>query len=73
MVARRGRRLELFVDGELMRWSSDLGAVAWDISNDQSLRIGKGPHGCFKGSLRDVRLHQRALSAGEIAQQFRAG
>ncbi len=70
---RRGDRLELFVDGELVRWSSDLGDRAWDISNDQPLRIGKGPHDLFKGKMYDVQLHRRALSADEVRQRFQAG
>jgi hypothetical protein len=70
---RRGSRLELFVDGKLVRWSSDLGDPEWNISNDQPLRIGMGPHDCFKGKMRDVQLHRRALTTDEIAQMFEAG
>ena len=70
---RRGRRLELFVDGKLVRWSSNLGTGEWDISNDQPLRIGKGPHDCFNGKIRDVRVHRRALSADDVRELFRAG
>ncbi|MBT3342177.1 MAG: LamG domain-containing protein [Gemmatimonadetes bacterium] len=70
---RRERRLELFVDGELVRWSSDVGAREWNISNDVPLRIGKGPHADFKGQMRDVQLHQRALSASDVAELFQAG
>jgi hypothetical protein len=38
------------------------------LTNDQPLRIGLGGHDYFNGSLSDLRLYGRALSAEEIAQ-----
>jgi hypothetical protein len=69
---RRDRRLELFVDGKLVRCSTDLGTAAYDISNDQPLRIGRGPHDRFKGKMKNVRLYRRGLSEGEVAELFGA-
>lgn len=71
VAVRRDDQLELFVDGELVATSA-LGAAVWEISNDQPLRIGRGPHDRFKGKMRDVRIHERALSAGEVVEFFRA-
>lgn len=64
---RRGQQLELFVDGKRVA-STDLGAATWDIANDQPLRIGTGPHDCFRGKMRDVCLYRRGLTADEIAK-----
>jgi hypothetical protein len=58
---RRGNRLELYVDGELMAISSALDPAAFDISTDKPLRIGFGTHDYFHGLMRDVRLYDRAL------------
>ncbi len=38
-----------------------------DLTNQAPLRIGFGAHDHFRGSLSDLRLYDRALSAGEIA------
>ncbi len=65
-AVRRGGRLELFADGELIAQSSASEAAVHGISNDRPLRIGRGPHDGFNGRIRDVRIHRRALSASEV-------
>ena len=65
-AVRRGGRLELFADGELIAQSSASEAAVHGISNDRPLRIGRGPHDCFNGRIRDVRIQRRALSASEV-------
>ena len=67
-AVRRSGRLELFADGELVAQSSAFEPADYDISNDRPLRIGKGPHDCFNGRVRDVRIHGRALSAWEVRE-----
>jgi hypothetical protein len=58
--------LQLYVDGRRVAQST-AGAASLDVSNDRPLWIGSGPHDHFRGSLSDVRLYGRALSAEEIA------
>jgi len=67
-AVRRGGRLELFVDGKLVAQSPVSDSPDFDISNDRSLRIGRGPHDCFNGRMRDVRIHARALSASQVRE-----
>lgn len=62
-AVRRGNRLELHIDGKREAVSE---AAEFDLSNAEPLRIGSGPTDSFKGSIRDVRLHARALDAAEI-------
>src|SRR5262249_49080540 len=69
-AVRQGLRLKLFVDGKLVAASpeSDAGkGPAFDLSNDRPLTIGFGTHDYFRGSLSDLRLYDRALTADEIA------
>jgi hypothetical protein len=63
---RVGDVLQLYVDGRRVAQST-AGAASLDVSNDRPLWIGSGPHDHFRGSLSDVRLYGRALSAEEIA------
>ena len=42
-----------------------------DLTNDQPLRIGLGGHDYFRGSLADLRLYGRALTAREVADLAR--
>jgi hypothetical protein len=65
---REGGRLSLFVDGKRVA-SSDAApnTAPLDLTNDKPLRIGLGANDYFRGRLSDLRLYDRALSAGEIA------
>ena len=65
-AVREGGRVSLFVDGKRVAWSSST-ASPLDLTNQQPLRIGFRAHDHFRGSLTDLRLYDRALSAGEIA------
>jgi concanavalin A-like lectin/glucanase superfamily protein len=66
-AVRRGNRLELHVDGRLESTSTLFAAGDFDLSVPEPLRIGSGETDSFKGRIRDVRIHARALSAEEIA------
>jgi hypothetical protein len=72
VAVRRGAALELYIDGQLAS-RADCKANSVDISTDAPLLIGHGPQSHFRGKMRDVRLYNRALAAGEIdslAQTF---
>lgn len=62
-------RLKLYVDGKLVATSTVFDSDKYDLSNDVPLRIGFGSHDYFNGSLSDVRIYRRALSAGEVSKQ----
>ncbi|MCX5662674.1 MAG: LamG domain-containing protein [Planctomycetota bacterium] len=64
---RRGKRLALYVDGELSAESEAPAGQAFDLANVRPLLIGRGPQGSFDGSIADVRLYRGALGAAEIA------
>lgn len=66
-AVRQGAHLKLYVDGKPVATSLPLEASAFDLSNDQPLKIGFGAHDYFRGKLSDLRLYGRALTAEDIA------
>ena len=65
---RTGNVLRLFVDGEVVSSSSSKLTESLDLSHDQPWQIGAGSGDFFHGSMADVQLHRRALSAEQIKQ-----
>jgi Concanavalin A-like lectin/glucanases superfamily len=70
-AVRGGDRLRLYVDGREAAVSTPLRAEDFDLNGEAPLLIGFGPHDYLRGSLRDVSLHTRALSAAEISKLAR--
>jgi hypothetical protein len=70
-AVRRGDRLELFVDGQLVATSSTFVPAAYDLSSSSPLRIGFGEVDYFSGKIRAVRLYGRALDAADITHLAR--
>ena len=66
-AVREGNQLALYVDGARVAAADAAAHVPAAIANNRPLRIGFGQHDHFNGSLADVRVHGRALSAAEIA------
>jgi hypothetical protein len=69
-AVRRGKWLELFVDGKLAATSSTFDPRQYNLTSSQPLWIGFGANDYFRGRLADVRLYRGALSAEAIAEQF---
>jgi hypothetical protein len=69
-AVRQSDHLKLFVDGKQVAESSKYDPSAYDLTNDEPLKIGFGGHDYFNGSLSDLQLFGRALSADEIAQEM---
>jgi len=68
LTAVRGAdHLRLYVNGKLVAKSALFNPKNFDISNDQPLKIGFGPHDYFNGKLKDLRLYRRALTNVEVA------
>ncbi|HIK92812.1 MAG TPA: LamG domain-containing protein [Planctomycetes bacterium] len=68
LTAVRGAdHLRLYVNGKLVAKSALFNPKDFDISNDQPLKIGFGPHDYFNGKLKDLRLYRRALTNVEVA------
>jgi hypothetical protein len=68
LVATRDHQtLKLYVDGQL-KASAPVGPETYDVSNQQPFLIGFGPVDYFSGKLREVRLYNKAIPAGEIRQ-----
>jgi hypothetical protein len=66
-AVRCGDRLELYVDGRLTARSTAFTPTNYDLTNNQSLRIGFGEVDFFSGKIREVRLYRRALPPNAIA------
>lgn len=62
---RTNDRLQLFVDGEPVA-ESPLPTAKLNLSNEKPWRIGAGSGDFFNGSMADVRVDRRALTAEEI-------
>jgi hypothetical protein len=69
-AVRAGNKLMLYVDGKLAATSSAFDPAEYDISNDMLLHIGFGAHDYFNGSMRDLRIYNRALTDSEISGLF---
>jgi hypothetical protein len=65
-ACRRGSRLEIRLDGQLVASSSVFNPGDYHLSTDQPLRIGFGQTDYFQGQMRDVRLYSHALSSSAI-------
>ncbi|MEA3400074.1 MAG: LamG domain-containing protein [Armatimonadota bacterium] len=66
-AVREGEALKLFVNGALVGRSAARHPADYDIDSGTPLRIGFGQHDYLNGSLTDVRVYRRALTAGEVA------
>ena len=65
-AVREGDRLKLHINGNPAVESSSFDPKEYDLSNDVPLKIGFGELDYFSGSLRDIRLYNRALSDEEV-------
>jgi hypothetical protein len=65
-AVKRGRRLELYVNGKRVASSAPFDAADYDLAGDRPLRIGAGANDFFRGRLRELRLYQRALTSAEV-------
>src|SRR5262245_44227343 len=71
-AVRRGRSLELYLDGKPAAKSLDDPDQPFDVSTGAPLRFGLGGLTYFAGALSDVRLYRGALSQQEIAALARS-
>jgi hypothetical protein len=67
-AVRDGGMLKLFVNGKPVAQSTAFKSAEYDVSVDQPLRLGAGQTDFFAGRIQDVRMYNRALSAGRIRQ-----
>ena len=64
-------RLKLWLDSKLVATSRRFDPDAYGVSVDLPLKIGFGPDDSFRGGLRDLRVHDYALSGREFSQLSR--
>ena len=67
VAVKHGGVLRLYVDGKLVAESPKFDPAKFDLTTDEPLFIGAGAGDHLNGTLADVRLYRRALSAEEIA------
>ena len=69
ICAVKGRiNLKLFVDGRLVASSTEFDRKEYDLSNEETLKIGFGQHDYFNGKMKNLRIFNRALSEKEILE-----
>ena len=66
-ACRRGRQVELYINGALSAVSELPARTSMDISTATPLLIGHGPQAPFAGDLADLRLYDQALPAAAVA------
>jgi hypothetical protein len=66
-AVRQGGTLRLYVDGKAVVESARFDPAKFDLTTDEPLLVGAGAGDYFNGTLADVRLYPRALSAEEVA------
>jgi hypothetical protein len=67
-AVKAGDRLKLYVDGKLAATSTAFNPAEFDLSNQKPMAIGFGAHDYFDGSLRELRLYNRALTDAEVGK-----
>jgi len=70
-ACRDKQRLTVYVDGKPVASSSTFDAADYDLTNDEPLRIGFGPHDYFNGRMKNLRLYRRTLTEAGIHQLLR--
>ena len=65
-AVKSANRLTLFVDGERVAQTPPCDAASYQVDTTQPLRLGTGTNGPLNGTLADVRIYRRALSASVI-------
>jgi hypothetical protein len=65
-AVKRGAALSLHIDGVEVATSTPLDPQHFNLDTDAPLRIGRGLIDDFRGTMSDVRLYDRALTAEEI-------
>ena len=73
---RNGARASIYIDG-LYNSSAVTDVSSWNISSTQSIIVGAwaagSGHQNFIGSMDDIRIYNRALSASEIQELYKSG
>ena len=67
---RRGANIEFWVNGSRVGTAV---APTGSLSNTSNLTIGSGPNGKWSGTADEVRIYNRALTAGEIMKLYNTG
>lgn len=67
-AVKHGGQLNLYVNGKPVATSTTFHPAEYDLSNQKPLMIGFGAHDYFNGSLRDLRLYDRALTDVEVVK-----
>jgi hypothetical protein len=70
-ATKRGGKLTLYVDGKPVATSRPFEIDDYELPGGPSLKIGFGPNDYFRGSLRDVRIYNRALGDREVFELAR--
>ncbi len=74
MVVTNGDFVTLYVDGSLASGGYISGGTAVDFSTGSSVRVGNtNGSDFFRGTIDDVRIYNRVLSAAEIKQLYNLG
>jgi len=61
-------RLKLYVNGKLVGETKIPASIKFNLNSEVPLKIGFGSNDYFYGRMRELRLYNRALSNGEIAE-----
>ncbi|MHB1458144.1 MAG: LamG domain-containing protein [Armatimonadota bacterium] len=66
VAVREKNYLKLYIDGRLVSKSTKFNPQDFDLANDKPLLIGFGPLSYFNGTMRELKIYNRALKPAEI-------
>jgi hypothetical protein len=67
-VVRRGKELQLYINGKLSTSSSTPAGREFDLTNTEPMLIGLGAQNYFTGAIAELRLYNKALDANAVQQ-----
>ena len=67
-AVRRGRKLQLYINGRLATTSQLRQGTPFDLTNNQPLLVGFGSQNYFTGGMADLRLYHGALEADAVRE-----
>ena len=62
------KHFKLFVNDKLVASSTEFNRNEYNLSNEETLKIGFGQHDYFNGKMKNVRIFNRAVSEKQILE-----
>jgi hypothetical protein len=68
LVVKQDSRLKLYVNGKLVKTSTEFNKKSLDLNNDKPLRIGLGQSDYFTGQINELRIYNKAVDDKTVSE-----